>query len=147
MCLFYLPGVDILSGPEMILYQNCYYPGHFRSNRTLIFQSFWLFVIKCMWKSHLGNGTDVFIKCKKDSLAFQQCIWLCWYLFREYKFPKLMTPHLCVYFILVKGCNIFPKENTSHISFPHAANVERGWVFFFKLRAQEDVCFLICLFV
>lgn len=57
-----------------------------------------------------------------------------------------MTTHLCIYFILVKGCNIFPKEYTFRISFPHAANVERGWVFF-KQSAEDNIYFLICLFV
>lgn len=58
-----------------------------------------------------------------------------------------MTPHLCVYFILVKGCNIFPKENTFHISFPHAATVERG-VGFFQTKGSRGCLFpylFICL--
>lgn len=53
-----------------------------------------------------------------------------------------MTTHLCIYFILVKGCNIFPKEYTFRVSFPHAANVQREVGFFLNKVLKTTFIFL-----
>lgn len=106
------------------------YPGLFRSNCILIFQSFWLFVIKCMCKLHSGKGSDVFI-------AHERLIYIsmfdCATIYSKYiNFPN-WWPHICVYIVYIfhphERLQYFPQIKYICISFLHAANVERVFCF------------------
>lgn len=56
-----------------------------------------------------------------------------------------MTTCPCIYFILVKGCNIFLEENTCHISFLPAANVETLVVGLLFLNWELQPMFILLL--